>query len=285
VVVNQRQPLLGSALHISIDHGQRPIRIVQLTDCHLGEDDSATLLDMNTDNSLDHVLDMLADRSDEFDLILVTGDIALHGAREAYSRFQTKLSRFEQPTIWVGGNHDNIQYMREVVGFGTEMSRSVSIGDWQLITLDSVDPGAVGGCLSESELRFLRHCLEQDPDRPALIGLHHHPLPIGCDWLDEQQISNSEQFLSIVRSHQNVKAVCWGHVHQDWDTTAAGVRYLSAPSTCVQFAPNSLDFKLDALQPGVRWLELHGDGRVETDVWRLTGVNIHVDLESTGYAQ
>lgn len=284
-MVVQHQSALGSALHISTDNGHKPIRIVQLTDCHLGEDNTATLLDMNTDSSLEHVLDMLDERNDDFDLILVTGDIALHGAREAYSRFQSKLSRFKQPKIWVGGNHDNIEYMREVVGFGTEMSRRVTIGGWQIITLDSVTPGVVGGCLAESELQFLQHCLEQQPDKPALIGLHHHPLPIGCNWLDEQQISNSEQLLSIVRSHHNVKAVCWGHVHQDWDTTAAGVRYLSAPSTCVQFAPNSLDFKLDALQPGVRWLELHADGHVETDIWRLNGVSLHVNLESTGYAQ
>ncbi len=273
-------------MQITLDHqGHRPLRVVQLTDSHLGADDTAELLGMNTDNSLDLVLDMLQQRSDQFDVILVTGDIALHGAREAYERFQNKLARFEQATLWLAGNHDDSAFMRDVVGFGNEMARSALVAGWQLIMLDSVQPNEVGGSLSQSELNFLRHCLQQQPDLPALVALHHHPMAVGCEWLDEQQISNSEEFLDLVRSHANVKVVCWGHVHQIFDTTSAGVRFMSSPSTCVQFAQNSADFKLDPAAPGVRWMELHADGHVDTEIWRLSGVNLNVDLESTGYAQ
>lgn len=272
-------------MHIKLEHGQRPVRIVQLTDTHLGETEAETLLGMNTEASLDHVLQMLQERSEQIDLILITGDIALNGARAAYERFQNKMSRFEQPKIWLAGNHDVVAYMREVVGFGSELSRTVLIGGWQLILLDSVEEGKTGGRMSKTELQFLQHCLELHPDMPALIGMHHHPVPIGCAWLDQQQISNSESLLDIVRSHNNVKAICWGHVHQNYDTISGGVRYMAAPSTCVQFAPNSEDFKLDPAMPGVRWLELHADGHVNTEIWRIGGVNLHVDLESTGYEQ
>ncbi len=50
-----------------------------------------------------------------------------------------------------------------------------------------------------------------------------------------------------------------------------GVRVLATPSTCIQFQPDSNDFALDKLNPGWRYLELMGDGRVLTSISRLQG--------------
>ena len=41
---------------------------------------------------------------------------------------------------------------------------------------------------------------------------------------------------------------------------------MSTPSTCAQFLPRSDFFALDERPPGLRWLELHADGRIETEV-------------------
>ena len=41
--------------------------------------------------------------------------------------------------------------------------------------------------------------------------------------------------------------------------------------TCAQFLPGSEDFALDTRPPGWRWLELHADGRIETQVHWLEG--------------
>ena len=38
-----------------------------------------------------------------------------------------------------------------------------------------------------------------------------------------------------------------GHVHQESDAVISGIRMLTTPSTCVQFAPGSEDFALDDL--------------------------------------
>lgn len=272
-------------MRIKIDQENRPVRVVQITDAHLGEEENSTLLDMNTDSSLEHVLQMLLDRPEQADLIMITGDIADHGARTAYERFQNKLSRFQQPQLWLNGNHDVAQRMRDVVGYGSELSRRAFIGNWQLVMLDSVITGKVGGSLAQSELQYLRNCLSQNPDVPTLIGLHHHPIPVGCEWLDEQIIDNADEFLTLLKQFSCVKAVCWGHVHQDFSHNYGDIAMMSSPSTCVQFAPNSDDFKVDDLAPGVRWLELYPDGRIETEVLRVTGVNFSVDLQSTGYVQ
>ena len=41
---------------------------------------------------------------------------------------------------------------------------------------------------------------------------------------------------------------------------------MSTPSTCAQFLPRSEFFALDDRPPGLRWLELHADGHIETEV-------------------
>ena len=55
------------------------------------------------------------------------------------------------------------------------------------------------------------------------------------------------------------------------------------PSTCVQFKPGSEDFAVDDAAPGYRWFDLHADGRIETAVSRVEGVEFEVDFSVKGY--
>ena len=81
-----------------------------------------------------------------------------------------------------------------------------------------------------------------------------------------------------------MRGVLWGHIHQEVDQLRNNVRLLASPSTCVQFAPNNKDFKLDRLSPGYRWLQLHADGRVETALERVTAVEFDINFDHTdGY--
>ena len=61
------------------------------------------------------------------------------------------------------------------------------------------------------------------------------------------------------------------------------MRLLSVPSTCVQFKPHSKDFAVDDVAPGYRWLDLHEDGRIDTEVSRVEGVKFEVDFSVKGY--
>lgn len=273
-------------MHIKADYqGSHPLRVVQLSDSHLGENSDTSLLGMNTEQSLGHVLEMLAERENEIDLMLVTGDIALHGAREAYENLLGKLQRFAFPSVWLAGNHDDPAKMRDVVADRPLLNRRVVVGGWQIVLLDSVIAGEVGGKLAGSELQFLQHCLQSHPGQPTIVAMHHHPVPVGCDWLDEQRVSNAGALHELLADHSQVKAVCFGHVHQDFDHTERNIRFLATPSTCVQFASNSSDFKLAALAPGVRLLDLHTNGQLDTEVLRLQGIELAVDIDSAGYAQ
>lgn len=269
---------------IKHENNNQPVRVVQITDCHLGETAGDDLLGMNTDHSLQQVVELIQQEQGAPELLLATGDISNHGHLDAYRRFRQLTTGLAEHNVWLPGNHDNPALMREAVADGPELSSSIDIGNWRIIMLDSTVAGEVGGCFSAQELERLTSKLEHNPGQHALVCLHHHPIPIGCQWLDEQIVANADEFFSLLDQFEQVRGVLWGHVHQQLEVERKGVKLMSTPSSCIQFAKNSPGFRLERLNPGYRSLQLHPDGRIETTVSRVTGVDYAIDYETAqGY--
>ena len=151
--------------------------------------------------------------------------------------------------------------------------------------LDSQVPGEVGGELGPLELSLLEEALQAaaEADLFTLVCLHHQPVKIGCQWLDQQMVADAADFFAVLERFPGVRGVLWGHVHQQIDRRRGQIQLMASPSTCVQFAPDSVDFKADPAPPGYRWLDLDEDGTLHTGVSRVSGVTFNVDLESGGY--
>ena len=160
------------------------------------------------------------------------------------------------------------------------------MANWQIVMLDTQVPGEVGGRLGKKQLKMLQRCLEsaEEANLFTLICLHHQPVAVGCDWLDQQMVSDADDFFTITGKFSGVKGILWGHVHQSLEIEYKGVKLMATPSTCVQFSANSYDFKADLISPGYRWLELHSNGRIETDVSRVEGIKFEIEINSAGYA-
>ena len=80
-----------------------------------------------------------------------------------------------------------------------------------------------------------------------------------------------------------MKAILWGHIHQQLDAQRSGVNLFATPSTCIQFLPKSNDFAVDTISPGYRWMKLFSDGSIDTGVVRTTDFEFELDLKSNGY--
>lgn len=260
-----------------------PLRLVQITDCHLGGEPGSRLLDVDTDRSLAAVVALVRQQQPRIDALLVTGDISDHGAASAYRRFFASTETLAPQTRWLPGNHDSAATMRTVLGADVRLERSLLLGNWQIVMLDSAIPGEIGGRLDNDELAALRTSLQLEPQRHVLICVHHPVVPVGCAWIDPQMVSDAAEFWRLIESFPQVRAVLAGHVHQQFDTQRGAVRVLTSPSTCVQFAPNSRDFRVDVAAPGYRWFDLHADGRIDTGVERVAGVEFQADLNAIGY--
>ncbi len=264
--------------------GSAPVRVLQITDTHLFADPCAALVGVNTQDSFSAVLELVRDRETKFDFILATGDLAQDGSLEAYTRLQSGLTAFGVPVYWLPGNHDIPATMRQCSDSGPVCAeRDFRAGNWQVVLLDTHLPTAVGGRLNAEELQRLDDRLATFPEHHALICLHHHPVPVGSRWMDEIGLDNPDALFQVLDRHAQVRAVLWGHIHQDFSTLRNGVQLLASPSTCFQFKPRSPAFALDDARPGYRWLELHADGRVETGVQRATNYRVQVNTASAGY--
>lgn len=260
-----------------------PLRVVQITDCHLGERVGSVLLNLDTDQSLAAVLDLVRAQQPRIDALLVTGDLSDQGSAASYRRVLQATRDLGEHARWLPGNHDDPATLRKALGTDARLQRNLLLGNWQIIMLDSSVRGEVGGFLAASELDALQICLEAHPEHFALICVHHQVLPVGCEWLDRQRVANAEQLWNLLNNYPQVRAVLSGHVHQRFEDMHNDVRVMTSPSTCVQFAPNSDDFRVDTEMPGYRWFELHPNGRICTGVERVTGCDSQVDLTATGY--
>lgn len=259
-----------------------PLRIFQITDTHLMGHAGGCLLEMDTDASLAAVLTLARKHAASPDAVLVTGDIAGEASVGAYQRFIEHMGDLADVAFWLPGNHDD-SLMPEAAG--QFLRRSIVSDAWQIVMLNSQVPTQVGGHVNADELASLEQLIASANvhKRHLLVALHHHLLPVGCAWLDDQRIDNADRVRQILAGATQKVVVINGHVHQESDQTLDGIRYLSAPSTCVQFAPGQTRFKVDAKGPGFRVLELWPDGRIETQVIRLPDDQFSVDLSSGGY--
>lgn len=257
--------------------------LVQITDPHLHANPEGTLLGMNTENSLKLIIERVQQTTPDIDLILATGDIAQDSSVQAYKNFLKHIKPLKAPMRWIPGNHDIRENMAEA-GKGLDHGEPVVVmGNWVIVLLDSIVPEKVYGELASDQLELLESTLSKYKDHHALVTFHHHPLDMECKWIDNIGVRNSEQLTDVLSRHSNVRAVVFGHVHQDSDRTINEVRYISTPSTCVQFLPKSEDFGIDTLGPGYRTLELHENGEIETAVERVKGPEFEIDFSQKGY--
>lgn len=261
---------------------QDAIRLLQVTDCHLGAEAGESLLGMDTDDSFHEVMSLLQQRERQIDLLVASGDIANKGQENSYHRFLDLIKNYVQaPMAWLAGNHD-LPSLMQAIEPGKIQGGVVEAGAWQIILLDSSVLGSEGGSLSESELQRLEQLLVSS-DKHNMIFVHHQPVPVGSAWVDTYVIDNADAFFAVLDRFEHVKAVVFGHVHQDFESERNGVKLFATPSTCIQFKPLQEDFAVDNLMPGYRWFNLHADGRIETEVVRIPEKDFGVDYDSAGY--
>lgn len=246
------------------------VRLVQFTDCHIFATAEECLRGWNTRQSFAAVSNVAIEHSGKLDLLLATGDLSQDGTKASYDYLAQRFDGIGVPTFWLPGNHDDGDAIREHFrGKWVHASKHVLIGNWQIVMLDSTIEGQVYGRVPSTQLEFLERTLKTYPHRHALVCLHHQALDCGSEWLDLKGLKDSAQLRTQLAQHDNVRAVLWGHVHQESDRIIDDVLWMSTPSSCVQFKPGSKNFALGSEAPGYRHLSLHADGRIETAVHRV----------------
>ena len=184
--------------------------------------------------------------------------------------------------LWLPGNHDNFDLMvANLVDYPPVQVHGA--GNWAVLTLDSSQPQMPGGHIAEEQLEQVAQNLFSHADNFVLLAMHHSPVAVGCDWLDQQMIDNAHRLYALLHGHGNVKGVITGHVHQPFTGYWGEISVYSTPSSCVQFKQYCEDFTLSSDPPGYRWLDLCEDGSIITGVEFLQDFTQTPDLDSASY--
>lgn len=172
------------------------------------------------------VLDLLP-ASRRPDAIVVTGDVADHGAADEYAQFQAVMVGRE-PWLAVPGNHDTPELLAGLP--------FLDVGDLRILGLDVTVAGQDHGELRD-EVAEQAVSLAADAGR-SVLAFHQPPVRIGHSYVDPMRLLDAEPLARLVARIGNVEAILCGHVHTAAASSFAGVPLLIAPGIVSALRPD-----------------------------------------------
>jgi Icc protein len=249
------------------------VRVIQLTDTHIFSHPDGRFDGVDTLSSLRAVVALVRRCHWPPQAMVMTGDLVHEETAEAYQHCREVATGLDVGVYCIPGNHDDPTLMKQVLAMGNvhvvHETSSIRIGSWTLVFLNTHVPGREGGHLRDADLQSLAACLSANAGSHVLVCLHHHPVRIDSAWMDAMALDNADELFNVLDRHDLVRAIIWGHIHQEFSSFRRGVRLLGSPSTCVQFRPKSDGYVKDTLSAGYRWLVLREDGKVRSGIKRL----------------
>ncbi|MFG1974192.1 metallophosphoesterase [Nonomuraea fuscirosea] len=201
--------------------------LAQISDLHLDGTERAS-------RRARSVMDYLRALPRPVDALLVTGDIADHGAESEYEE-AAELLAAPFPVLTCPGNHDaRPAYRKALLGRppGTGPVNEVHhLAGTAVLMCDTTIPGRDEGRLDQETLAWMRATLDGlAPGTPALIAFHqppvvlHHPLPDCC------RMESAAELAAVLDEHPQVAAVLTGHAHTAAASTFAGRPLIVGPA-------------------------------------------------------
>ncbi|MFH9698173.1 metallophosphoesterase [Streptomyces globisporus] len=171
------------------------------------------------------------------DCAVITGDLTERGEPGEYAALREEIDAFPLPLHLVTGNHDVPEALvggfggTRFLGGGTGTSYVIEHPAFTVVVLGSWVSGSPGGRLGSGQVAWLGRALAERPGVPALVCLHHPPVPVGIPFLDAMGLADGPEPAGVVAAHPRVVRVLAGHVHRPVTAPFAGSTVAVAPST------------------------------------------------------
>lgn len=208
------------------------VRLLHLTDLHLAVSPTAEVGGIQPSLRWKMLAGVLAAEKLEFDVIVISGDLASCGHTGSYAMLKELLCRHAPggvPVMLGLGNHDRRERFKHVFEDSkqTQASRcysSMMLNGLQVIMLDTSLPGSIEGDLDRAQLDWLENTLGIPAPLGHLLVMHHPPRSP-----DGPFLMNSHD-LERVLEDSNVRAILAGHIHKPWRSTFARIPLICSPS-------------------------------------------------------
>jgi 3',5'-cyclic AMP phosphodiesterase CpdA len=287
IVIDRRGFLKQTAAAAALWAFSKPLRadaafrVALLSDTHIAADPKDTFRGFFPHANLRTALDQVS--AGQFEMLLVNGDMArLLGKPEDYLAFNSFVDPMaaKMPLVATLGNHDDRKNARaaltrragETEPVQQKLVTTIDAGDLRFILLDSllatnVTPGQLG----KSQRAWLAEYLAGQPDKPAIVFVHHNPDPDS-----DNALVDANRLLDILTPRSAVKALVFGHTHVYSLDKSQGMHLINLPAVGFNFADGvpvgwlesafskqGLDLKLHAIAG-----EIKDDGKSVSLSWR-----------------
>lgn len=223
--------------------------LIQISDCHI--DDQVESMGVDTHTNLTSVIKVIAKQG--CDALLITGDLTHNGTLNSYQVLQHILMPIKSRIVVLSGNHDQIKNLNQV--FSEQLISKFSLGNWEIITIDSTQNSKTSGYVTKQALDQLDQDLKNSMAKYNIVTLHHPIVSMQSDWDDSLSLENADELFNVMNKYPKIKAVLWGHAHQASEFNNDDVVLISCPSTALQFDNET--------RIGFNHYRLHDDGKLE----------------------
>ena len=214
--------------------------IAQISDMHVKPAGELLYGTIDTYGMLAAALADIAALDPRPDLVVASGDLVADGMPAEYAALRALFDELPLPYFLLPGNHDIRDTLRDAFPEqpwdrkGEFLQYAVEDYPLRLIALDTVVPGAPGGRLCDGRLGWLAARLDEAPDRPTAIFMHHPPFVTGIEYMDGMVLENPAGLADVLASRGQVARILCGHLHRPIQTMLGHIPVSVAPSTCFQ---------------------------------------------------
>ena len=217
------------------------LTIAQISDLHVTTDTDPVNRWRNAER-LNQVLKTIHALKPRPVAIIASGDLVDRGEPEEYAELVEVLRHVEIPIYFGIGNHDRRGPMLDALrGKGCEtdpngfVQYALDFGALRVVVCDTLDEGSEGGAFCEARAAWLAKTLDEAPDQPTVIALHHPPIVSGIRWMDPDPAAEwIARLAQVIGGRDQVKSVICGHVHRAFNGILAGRAIAAAAATSIQ---------------------------------------------------
>ena len=208
--------------------------IAQMTDIHIGFAPDEKPEEFNR-LRFRATLARILDAPNRPDMLVLSGDITDHGDRHSFERTAELLAECPFPIWPMVGNHDTraellnaFPQVRADDGFVHYVLEQEGL---RIVLLDTLEEGRHGGAFCERRQAWLEARLDEAPETPTLIFMHHPPVVSGIEWMDPGADEPWVQRLAAaLRGREQVLAIHCGHLHRPLAASFEGIPLCVTPS-------------------------------------------------------
>lgn len=212
--------------------------IAHVSDTHLLAGGALLAGVVDTEAHLRATAERLRSGAADADAIVVSGDVADRGEREAYLLAREILEPVAEaigaPIVWAAGNHDERPAMRSALELPGKpldpIDSRVEVGDLRIVALDSSLPGWHHGGFDEGQAEWLEAALADPPPLGTVLVMHHPPLPYRSRLMRLLEFRD-ERRLAEALGAGDVRAILSGHLHINGSGTFAEIPVVLAGAT------------------------------------------------------